>query len=38
MTCQRNELEAGADVLRTTMCEQNSARSGSFDLAIEIVQ
>lgn len=38
MTYNVNGLEAGTYVLRTTLRDQNSDRSGSFDLTIEIVQ
>lgn len=37
LTYGLNDLEAGTYVLRTTLRDQNSDRSGSFDLTIEIV-
>jgi len=38
LTYNLNGLEAGPYVLRTTLRDQNSDRSGSFDLTIEIVE
>lgn len=38
LTYNLKGLEAGTYVLRSTMRDQNSDRSGSFDLTIEIVQ